>query len=309
MTTLFKDGHDQFLVAIRADGCSKATVDTYRYRLARLVKQLGDQPIEAVSTEVLRAHIAGLRDEGILKPVTVHGHVRAIKRIFNWFALEGIIGEENPAARIRQRKPPDAPVKAISLCDALELLMATHKVGQPWEQVRNRAIAMFLLDTGCRVSGLVKLNLDKLDLAKRMASVEEKKGKWRFVFLVPSTVEVMETWLQVRSERHNVGPTEVAVFTNRTGVRLTRFGVGQLLRRLATVADVEGPTNPHAFRHGFAISYLMNDGDLATLCDLMGHQDVSTTKQSYARFLFKHLRTKHDRHSPINGLPDDLFGG
>jgi len=308
-TMQFKTGYEQFLKAMRADGCSRATIDTYRCRLARLVERLGDQALETVSTEDLRAHIADLRDEGILKSVTVHGHVRAIKRIFNWFALEGMIEGKNPVESIRQRKPPAAPPKAIKLTDALKLLMATDQVGKPWEQARNRAIVMFLLDTGCRVSGLVGLNLDKLNLEDRLASVEEKQGEWRFVFLVAPTVEVMETWLQVRSKRHNVGPTEAAVFVNRNGIRLTRFGVAQMLGRLSHVAGVEGPTNAHAFRHGFAVSYLMDDGDLATLCDLMGHKDMSTTKQFYARFLIKHLQEKHDRHSPVNHLPDDLFGG
>jgi site-specific recombinase XerD len=233
------------------------------------VNQLGDQQVKAVSTEQLRAHVAELRDSGSLKPATVHGHVRAIKRIFNWFAAEGVIDEKNPAERIRQQPLPDTPPKAISVSDALKLLMATDEVGKPWEQARNRAIVMFLFDTGCRVGGLVKLSLAKLDLAERIAIVEEKKGKWRFVFLLPPTVEAMETWLQVRSERHNVSQTEEAVFASRNGSPLTRSGVARMLQRLSRVAGVEGPTNAHAFRHGFAISYLMNDGDLATLCDLL----------------------------------------
>ncbi len=304
---LFKEVHEQFLVALRADGCTRSTIDTYRYRLVRLVGQLGDQSVESVSTNQLRTHIADLRDEGTLRPVTVHSHVRAIKRMFNWIAEEGVISGTNPAERISQQPLPDMPPKAISLSDALKLLMATHEVGQPWEQVRNRAIVMFLLDTACRVSGLVELPLFELNLAERRAIVREKKGQWRFVFLLPPTVEVLEDWLKVRKERHNVSETEQAVFISRNGSQLTRFGVAQLLRRLSLVAGVEGPTNAHAFRHGFAVSYLMNDGDLATLSDLMGHKNMSTTKKFYARFLFKHLQTKHDRHSPVNQLPADLF--
>jgi len=306
---LFKTGYERFMVAMRADGCSQATIDTYRCRLARLLDQLGDQALETVSTEALRAHITDLRDKTNLKPVTVHGHVRAIKRMFNWFALEGITNGKNPGVHIRQRRPPATPPKAIKLSDAFKLLMATDQVGQPWEQVRNRAMVMFLFDTGCRVGGLVGLDLDKLNLAERMAVVEEKKGEWRFVFLVPPTVEVVEAWLQVRAERQNVSPTEVALFINRNGTRLTRFGVAQMLRRLSRVVGVEGPTNAHSFRHGFAVSYLMDDGDLATLCDLMGHKDMTTTKQFYARFLIKHLQEKHDRHSPVNHLSDGLTGG
>jgi site-specific recombinase XerD len=74
-------------------------------------------------------------------------------------------------------------------------------------------------------------------------------------------------------------------------------GASQLRTRLEKRVDVSGRANPHSFRHRFAIDYLMNDGDLASLADLMGHESVETTKAFYAIFEQGDLRRKHDRFS------------
>ena len=72
-----------------------------------------------------------------------------------------------------------------------------------------------------------------------------------------------------------------------------------MLRRRAKRAGVEGPFNPHSFRHAFARHFLMSGGDLGTLADLMGHSSVEVTKNSYAIFTERELKEKHRRHSPI----------
>jgi site-specific recombinase XerD len=74
-------------------------------------------------------------------------------------------------------------------------------------------------------------------------------------------------------------------------------GINQLLKRLRKRAGLTGCSNPHAFRHGFAKDYLMNNGDLASLADLMGHESVETTKTFYAIFEQDDLRRKHDQFS------------
>ncbi|HSN76988.1 MAG TPA: site-specific integrase, partial [Anaerolineae bacterium] len=80
---------------------------------------------------------------------------------------------------------------------------------------------------------------------------------------------------------------------------LTTEGIRQVLKRLGKKAGVEGPVNPHSFRHGFAREYLLSGGDLATLADIMGHSDVQVTWSSYAIFRTAELAAKHAKHSPI----------
>jgi integrase len=87
--------------------------------------------------------------------------------------------------------------------------------------------------------------------------------------------------------------------------QLTVCGVNQLLTRLKERGKLEGKCNPHAFRHGFAIQYVMNGGDLATLSDLMGHESVQTTKDHYAMFKREELRRKHDEFSAVARMARD----
>jgi site-specific recombinase XerD len=85
--------------------------------------------------------------------------------------------------------------------------------------------------------------------------------------------------------------------SQNTGKQLTVSGVNQMLKRLKQRARVNGRSNPHAFRHRFAIDYLLNDGDLASLADLMGQESVETTKAFCAIFEQDDLRRKHDQFS------------
>ena len=80
---------------------------------------------------------------------------------------------------------------------------------------------------------------------------------------------------------------------------MTVCGVNQVLTRLKEREKAEGKCNPHAFRHGFAIQYVMNGGDLATLSDLMGHESVQTTQDFYAVFKRDELRRKHNEFSAV----------
>ena len=83
------------------------------------------------------------------------------------------------------------------------------------------------------------------------------------------------------------------------GGQLTVYGVNQLLTRLKERGGAEGRCNPHAFRHAFAIQYVMNGGDLATLSDLMGHESVRTTKDHHAMFKRDELGRKHNEFSAV----------
>lgn len=77
------------------------------------------------------------------------------------------------------------------------------------------------------------------------------------------------------------------------------YEVNQLLTRLKERGDAIGQCNPHAFRHAFAIQYAMNGGDLATLLELMGHENVQATKDDYAMFKRDELRQKHNASSAV----------
>jgi site-specific recombinase XerD len=303
---------ERLITATIADGRSPRTARDYRQKLAGLAAFLGpDRDLASIEADDLRRFVASLRQRserytdhafrdpvaGGLSPASVAGVVRAVKRLFSFLASDGVLAS-NPARALRTPKlPKGKEPKAASLDDFLAMLAATAG-GEPG-QLRDRALLLFLADTGARVGGLVGLRLADLDLEHGAAWVTEKGEKRRAVYLTPETVEALRAWLAVRP-----GGNGGAVFVTLEGNHhaLTRDGVTQLLRRLKARAGIDGPANPHAFRHAFAREYLRAGGDLATLSDLLGHSDIGVTANSYAVFLPSELQARHAKFSPVAQL-------
>lgn len=292
---LLTEAVEALLIATKADGRSPATIKAYRQKLGYLVKFLGDVQVEEITTNDLRRYVASLWDRG-LSPFTVSSRVGHLKRLFSFLIGEGII-ESDPTRRIKRPKPKRGVPKGITHRDFFALLATTEE--GTLADLRDRAIIFFLADTGCRVGGLCRLHVGDLDFDTGLAQVVEKGEKERFVPFLPQTAQALGDWLEVRPRQTDY------VFTGlrgRSEGALTPSGVIQMLKRRAKRAGAEGPVNPHSFRHAFARDYLKSGGDLASLADLMGHEDMSITKEWYSVFTIGDLQEKHRRHSPIAQL-------
>jgi len=311
---LLSDAIEELCIATRANGRSPRTVQAYREKLGYLLDFLGDVVIEGISIHDLRRYIAHQMDrqtrwadhplhseiEGALSPFTIAGRIRALKRLFNWLQEEGIL-EHNPAKRIKTPQPKRREPKGISQSDFVALLATTE--GDSTFELRDRALILFLGDTGCRVGGLCGLRVQDLHLDMGLATVTEKRDKTRLVPFTEPTAAALRAWLKVRPE--DKGPWVFVGLAHHSKGALSSSGVLHMLRRRAKQAGVTGPVNPHAFRHAFARHFLLDGGDLGTLSELMGHEDVGITKQYYAIFTIKELQAKHREHSLIA----QIFGG
>jgi len=286
---------DELAIATRAEGRSPRTVKAYREKLGHLVRALGDPPIEAVTVGNLRRFLAAQRDKG-LSEFTIKSRVRAFKRLWNFAEAEGII-TDNLAQRIKTPAPKRETPKGIEWGDFVTLLETT----EPGDVIdlRDRAIILFLADTGCRVGGLCGLELGKLDLGRLRAEVTEKRGKPRFVFFQESTARALAAWLEMRPE--DKGPWVFVGLTPKSK-QMSAHTVGKMLKRRGERAGCEGPVNAHSFRHGFARSYLTAGGDLGTLSNILGHSSVAVTVEYYAIFNADELQRQHAKFSPVAKL-------
>ncbi len=226
---------------------------------------------------------------GGLSVYTLFGMVIAWRRFFNWAVKSGLL-ETSPAAQFRKPPLPEESPKAILRKDMLKLMKATAKTKNP---KRDYAIVRFLADTGCRVGGLVELQVGDLDLATGSATVREtgrgRKRKARTVYMNRETIRAVREYLKERGT--DPGP----VFLRQDG-QLLESGIYQILKRLAKKKSVE-IHNPHAFRHGFARGLLENGAGLATVSDLMGHEDIYVTDRFYARWNDQELKRRHAKFS------------
>lgn len=292
-------------MACRADGLKPITLRWYRAMLTPVAAALAGLPVDQVTTNHLRAYVVKLRErhayqdapqrrekEAGLTAASLQSHHRALSRFFGWCKDEYALAS-SPMDRIRLPKTPRREPKAIDLADLKRLLDAT---GDDRAGIRDRAILLFLADTGCRVGGLLGLRLDDLQIDGR-AIVHEKGDKTRVVPFTRFTAQMIRAWLAVRP------PQATTLFCGLSdqhyATPLTYAGVYQILLRLKRKAGITGRVNPHSFRHGFAREYLINGGDLATLAQLMGHTNVQVTASYYAIFTMRELQERHQQFSPI----------
>ncbi len=296
---------EEFIIALKADGLKPKTIDWYRWSLGVFAAAHADQPLDLLTTKVLRQYIADLRDrkwqwngsQHVKKDVplsddTINAHVRVLHKFWSWCSAEYQI--VNPMTNIRYPRKPEAKPKAIRIEDVKKLFAAADGSRA---RSRDRAILAFLLDTGCRAGGLVGLNLDDLDLEAQKAIVTEKGSKTRTVYFTHITRDLLAAWMIDRQ------PGTRALFYNLdTFEPLTVYGLRHLLKRLARRAGVTERVNPHSFRHSFAREYLREGGDLSTLSRLMGHRDVTTTVHHYAIFTQDEIKEAHEKYSPAKHL-------
>lgn len=291
----------EYLLILKANGRSEDTLKWYVSILGAFVKSgLGKLDVSEVTSHHIAVYFAKLRERGArytaptsqrppknggLSEYSIQSHIRAVRAFWAWASEEYEL--RNPARNIKPKKLPPPPPKAVKPRDVVKLLAAC-------DNPRDKAIVLFLMDTGARVGGLVSITNDNLDLTQRWAVVVEKGNKRRRVFFTRYTSLMLMAWLNARDSESE------HIFTSlRTGKPLTTSGVYQVLKRLAAAADVTRAYNPHAFRDGFAIAFIKAGGDISTLARLLGHTDVNVTADYYAMFADEELQTLKDEINPL----------
>jgi site-specific recombinase XerD len=279
---LLSEAIDKLCLATLANDGSPRTARDYREKLGHLLSFLGDVDIEQITLSSLRQYVVDMKNRSMiyndhptrdaqvqpLSPFTVAGRIRVFKRLFSFLVQEGWL-EHNPAERIKTPNPKRVRPKGIKYSNFLALVESIE--GNKPIDKRDLAIIMFLFDTACRVGGLCRLAVEDIDLENGRALVLEKGDKPRPVFFEKETARALANWLAVRP--HDKGPWLFVSFRTKSD-RLTERGVSHMLNRRARLVGLKGPSNPHAFRHGFAIYYVMDGGDMGSLKGILGHSDV-----------------------------------
>jgi site-specific recombinase XerD len=289
---------ETFCRALQADGKSPATVKWSRQRLGQFRQWLEGEGrrFDRLEREQLDAYAAGLYARG-LSAHTVYGHKKLLRQFLKWCEERGHL-RTNPAAgwKVRRPRPPDPEEKSVRLEDVLKLLEAARR-SMPPRHVRDEAIVRLLFSTGLRAGEVIELRLR--DVRGGTVFVRRAKGgKHRRVYPGPGDVQAVQRWLEVRP-----GSDDDHVFLCSSGQgwhACSYWGLRETIRRLAVRASVK--VSAHGFRHGFAIQYLDEGGNLSTLSDLLGHSDIAVTKLYYGSYETDRLARAARRFSPGKAL-------
>lgn len=288
-----RDAVDEFLLAGGAAGMRIKTLRWYKSILGKFTTYIGEREVESITANEIRGYLVHLRQQQYSDD-TLHDYGRALKRFWNWYALEHRIN--NPMDNVKYQKQPKPQIpKAVTPEDVIRLLAAcdTTPNGK-----RDKALIAFLFDTGCRADEVSGLRLSEVDLEQGRAYVIGKGRKARVVSFTEITTRLLRRWLAVRN------PESEYLFHGKRGARLEPNGIQQMTIRLKKKARVTGRVNPHSFRHGFAREFILNGGSLAMLSRIMGHESEEITAAYYAIFASEELVNAHRKFSPMRKLKD-----
>ncbi len=291
MIPILFNAFEEFMLDLEADGLAPRTREWYREQLRGLLKAHSARRLDQFDHALLRDFVLALRRRAG-SPHTVRGRVSGLHRFWTWAAAR--YGVPNPMAGIKRPRMPEPKVKAVAPEDILAMFKAAPATRLGF---RDRALLIFLADTGVRAAGVRNLRLTDVDIKRRRAIIrDEKNRRARTVPFSPLTATLLRDWMT----RLPIGVEYL--FCTDEGGQLKYAGLRQILRRLAKRAGIEGRYNAHSFRHFMAREYLTNGGDLATAARILGHRSIKTTTDYYTVYNDDEVQDRHDQHSPIKSI-------
>jgi integrase/recombinase XerC len=238
-------------------------------------KSLDSVSASDVDALAVRSYLSHLRAEGLAK-ASVARHLSALRTFFAFLKREGHVGA-NPAKAIATPRLDHALPRTLSVPEAGAVVEARGREGALG--ARDRALLELLYATGLRVSEIVALKLDDLDLASRQVRTLGKGRKERIVPFGRAAGDAVKAWLRERAPMRPAPKDAAFVFLNARGGRLTDRSVRRILDRAVLAADVTRHASPHALRHSFATHLLAAGADLRSIQELLGHASLSTTQR------------------------------
>jgi len=287
---------DQFLDGIWLEsGLSANTLAAYRTDLLAFQIWLAKKglTLEQVTRADLLAYLAANVRAG-LSPRSSARHLSTLRRFYRYLLIQGST-QVDPTADVRSPVIGRPLPKNISE-QGVEKLLSTPPRDTALGS-RDRAMLETMYASGLRVSELVGLTLNELDLTTGLVRVIGKGGRERIVPLGEEASESLREYLgQARSDLLKAQLTD-AVFVTRRGGPMTRQAFWQLIKRYAQQAGIGAEFSPHSLRHAFATHLLNHGADLRTVQMLLGHTDLSTT-QIYTHVARARLQSLHGTHHP-----------
>lgn len=288
---------DQYLhYLILEKGLSNNTIRAYRDSLNRFLDHLKDKripEIRGVRKFDIRTYLLALKRQG-LSAKTIARDLAAIRTFFQFLIQEEIL-EVNPAEEMESPKV-DQKLPEILTLREVEQLLEQPDLRTPLG-IRDRAMLEVLYATGMRVSELIQLPANHVNLESGYVVVYGKGSKERMVPLGNEAIKWVNLYLQSARERLSKGKESQFLFINRSGNGMSRQRFWKSLKAYGLRARLRKRISPHLLRHSFASHLLERGADLRSLQMMLGHADISTT-QIYTHVTGERLKKVHQRYHP-----------
>jgi len=294
---------DEFLTYLSAEkGCSENTISAYRVDLKQFKEYLqrrysGEEDAlwNRVEKNDIISYIMYLKGDREYAAATSARKVAAIRSFFHFLVAEGFI-RDDPTATIDSLRVKKHLPKPMTVEQVERLLAESAKLATP-KGLRDQAMLELLYATGMRVSELVSLKVDDVNLASASVRCWGKGSKERVIPIYQQAVSSLRDYLEKARPHFVKDADENTLFLNMRGKPLTRQGLWLIFKVYVEKAGLPPDATPHTLRHSFATHMLDRNADLINVQKLLGHTSISTT-QVYTHVTSERLRQAYDESHP-----------
>ena len=285
---------EQFKSYLTTEKKSSAnTVSSYVRDLTQFDRYLQNEgtALDQVDTSVIEGYDSWLTGKG-KSAATVTRSLASLKCFYGWMVSDGRM-ESNPALQAKSVKV-ERKLPQVLTSQEVELLLSQPQCVDQ-KGYRDHAMLELLYATGIRVSELISLDVEHVNLAAGFIRCYSK-NKERIIPLYPGAVRAISDYVRnVRPQLAVEG--EHALFVNMNGERMSRQGFWKIIKGYQEKAGIKTDITPHTLRHSFAAHLLANGADLRSIQEMLGHSDISST-QIYTQLVNQKLKDVYNKAHP-----------
>lgn len=275
---------------------SKNTLDSYLRDIGQFSAFCSLNKIrglKSVDSDVLQKYFEYLTALGKSQS-TVSRNAASLRGYFTFLCSKGYISN-NPSAEVKVKTAQKKLPEILTGKEVLKLL--AQPSGSDYKSIRDKAMLELLYATGIKVSELIELTVDEVNIQIGILNLQSAKNS-RIVPIYPAAVKTLTNYIL------NVRPAiisdadEERLFTNMNGDPLSRQGFWKIIKHYAQMAKINKDITPHTLRHSFATHLLENGADLKDIKEMLGHADISTT-QIYAHLMKNKYAQDYKKFHPL----------
>ncbi len=285
--------YENYLTKVKQ--ASANTVSSYMRDIRQFSGWLHEQEgIDVVEAKQL--HITGyvdfLQQDG-RSGATLSRAVASLKNFYSYLVSSGFV-EATPVSDIHVDRG-EKKLPSVLTGREIELLLAQPVPVDP-KGIRDKAMLEVMYATGIRVTELISLDVDDVNLELGIIKCNGVK-KTRAIPLYPAALKALAAYIQEARSFLVADNEENALFVNVNGNRMSRQGFWKILKHYQATAHIEKEITPHTLRHSFAVHLLENGADIGAVQELMGHSDISST-QLYTHMLNQKIKSVYEKCHP-----------
>lgn len=274
---------------------SKHTFVAYKADIEKFLAYLNEKSVDdlgKISKTFVIGYVLKLKEDGRASS-TMLRNISALRSFSSYLILKGIL-KTDPTVGIDIPQGKKNDVDYLSI-EEIELLLS--KPDGTIKGIRDRAILETLYGTGIKVSELIDLKAEDVNIRMKFITCSGEHGKPRIIPLGKMAAEALRKYVEECRKKIVKGEDEHAFFLNLNGTGLSRQGLWKIIKKYAAEADIGKDITPVTLRHSFGVHLVQNGADLKSVQELMGHSDISTT-QIYADIIKYRLKEVYDRTHP-----------